>query len=134
MYKCKYFTIHELVPPDIYHGYGERAWQFLDDRSLMMLDSLREKFGSTTVNSYYWGGEREWSGLRTSDSPYYSPTSQHSFGRAFDCIFRNTDAETVRQYILRNPEEFPYITSMELGVSWLHFDCRNVDPIFTFYP
>ena len=89
-----------------------------------------------TVNNYYWGKNREWSGLRTSDSPYYSAFSQHTFGRAADCLFSGISAEEVRQDILANPQDndFKLIGSLELGVSWLHFDVRNCDRIKTYYP
>ncbi|RCU48754.1 hypothetical protein DU002_13240 [Corallincola holothuriorum] len=136
MYKCKHFQIHELVPKSVFKKRGEKAWQLLDDRLLITLDRLREKFGSMTVNNYYWQGDREWSGLRTSDSPYYSPFSQHSFGRAADCLFQDHDAESIRQQILAAPRqhEFELIGSIELDVSWLHFDVRNCDRIMTYKP
>lgn len=131
MFKCKYFEIHELVPKHIYESRGERAWELLDERALRTLDLLRDRFGPVTVNNYAFGGSREWSGLRTAQSPYYSETSQHSFGRAFDCLFRNVQAEAVRAYILRHRDDF-YITGLELNVAWLHFDCRNADKIKVF--
>ena len=136
MYKCKHFLIEELVPPQVFKDRGQKAWQLLDDRMLMTIDRLREKYGSMTINSWKWGGDREWSGLRTSDSPYYSKYSQHSFGKAFDIIFKNVTAEKVRQDILANPDkfEFEYINSLELGVSWLHIDSRNSNRIFAFRP
>ncbi|RKZ70564.1 MAG: hypothetical protein DRQ44_00210 [Gammaproteobacteria bacterium] len=136
MYKCEYFSIHELVPPHVFHKRGEKAWELLDERLLITLDSLRSRYGSMTVNNYYWGKDREWSGLRTSDSPYYSAFSQHSFGRAADCLFTGKSAEEVRQDILANPQDddFKLIGSLELGVSWLHFDVRNCDRIKTYYP
>lgn len=59
----------------------------MDERLLTTLDRLCTRFGPITVNNYYWGHEREWSGLRTADSPFYSPFSQHTFGRAADCLF-----------------------------------------------
>jgi hypothetical protein len=136
MYKCKHFSIHELVPPSVFRERQEKAWELLDERLLMTLDRLREKYGSITVNNYYWGKDREWSGLRTPDSPYYSPFSQHTFGRAADCLFANRSAEDVRQEVLANPSDpvFELIYSIELGVSWLHFDVRNCARIKTYYP
>ncbi|MFH2047000.1 MAG: hypothetical protein ABIK92_17870 [Pseudomonadota bacterium] len=136
MYKCKHFLIYELVPRRVFEERGEKAWELLDDRLLITLDKLRDRYGSITVNNYYWGKEREWSGLRTSDSPYYSPYSQHSFGRAADCLFADNSAEAIRQDILANPSDpaFALIGSIELGVSWLHFDIRNCDRIKTYYP
>lgn len=139
MYKCKHFAIHELVPPDVFRERGESAWALLDDRMLITLDRLREKYGSMTVNNYFWDGTRKWSGLRTPGSPYYRTYSQHTFGRAADCVFKHTSAEKVRQDILRKPCDltdpvFTLITSIELKVSWLHFDVRNCDRIMTYTP
>lgn len=134
MRTCIYFKIHELVPPEVYKEKGEKAWELLDSRLLKQLDLLRIHFGPMTVNNYYWGGTREWSGLRTPVSPYYSPYSQHTFGRAADCLFKNFTAEDVRQEILkrRNEEWCKYINSLELNVSWLHFDVRNCNRIKTY--
>ena len=136
MYKCEHFSIHELVPSQVFHKRGEKAWELLDERLLISLDRLRSRYGQMTVNNYYWGKDREWSGLRTPDSPYYSAFSQHSFGRAADCLFTGKSAEEVRQDILANPQDddFKLIGSLELGVSWLHFDVRNCDRIKTYYP
>ncbi|MFQ5543897.1 MAG: hypothetical protein ACE5FY_06050 [Nitrospiria bacterium] len=136
MEKCRYFKIHELVPPHVFNQRGEKAWELLDTRLLVTLDRLRERYGSMTVNNYYWGKEREWSGLRTKDSPYYSRYSQHTFGRAADCLFKRLSAEEVRKDILAAPSDpaFELIGSLELNVSWLHFDVRNCDRIKTYTP
>ena len=136
MYKCEHFAIHELVPRNVFYGRGEKAWELLDERLLITLDKLRKRYGSMTVNNYHWGKSREWSGLRTSDSPFYSAFSQHTFGRAADCLFKSKTADEVRQDILANSddEDFKLIGSLELGVSWLHFDVRNCDRIKTYYP
>ncbi len=125
MYKCKHFKAHELVPQKIYSRYGEKSFQFLDDRLLMTLDFIREMFGETTINNYHWDGNREWSGLRTSDSPYYSSTSQHTFGRAADCIFNEPDVFDIQEYILTHQKNFPFIRGIETEVSWLHIDVGN---------
>lgn len=136
MYKCNYFDIHELVPKDVYEKYGETAWKLMDDRILITIDKLRYRYGKMTINNYYWGGDRQWSGLRTPDSPYYNFTSQHSYGRAVDIIFKEVTTEEVRNDLLNNPDEdtFKLITAVELDVSWLHIDVRNVKRLFTFRP
>ena len=134
MYKCKHFIIEELVSPGTHAVRGHKAWQLLDDRLLMTIDMLRDKYGQMTINNWKWNGDREWSGLRTPDSPWYSTYSQHSFGRAVDCIFKDVTAEQVRQDILSNPDDsnFKYINSFEEGTSWLHIDVRNCDRILTY--
>lgn len=136
MYTCKYFIIQELVSPGTYKKRGDKSWQLLDDRLLITLDRLRERYGQMTVNNWQWGGDREWSGLRTPDSPWYSTYSQHSYGKAADIIFKHITAEQVRQDILQTPDhkDFELINSFEEDTSWLHVDCRNVQRLYTFKP
>lgn len=136
MYQCEHFKIQELVPPAIFEACGEGAWELLDERLLITLDRLRKLYGPITVNNWHVGQEREWSGLRTPESPFYSPTSQHTFGRAADCIFHRTDAESVRKHILADHDDpnFDLIGGIELGTSRLHFDVRNCERIKAFHP
>jgi len=131
--KAKHFKIHELVPPVIYQQRGEKAWELIDVNLIKLIDALREEFGQATINDYLYGGSRMWSGLRTADSPDYSVTSQHSFGRAVDMKFKNVSAEAVRQAMLKDPSKwvaiYPYISLEHLKdgkpISWLHIDVRN---------
>ena len=141
MIKAKHFAIHELIPPKAYSRFGNRGWMLLDPSLIELVDALRGRYGSATINNYKWKGlegSRQWSGLRTSDSPWYSQYSQHSFGRAADIIFRDMTAEEVRQDIIANPDEFlkisPSIT-LELDVDWTHVDVRNgAEGVNTFKP
>lgn len=132
MYRPEHFILQEYVPRHIFNKWGETAWEFIDERLLRMDDLLREKFGPITINNWHVGGDREWSGLRTPGSPFYSPTSQHSFGRASDKLMRLVSAEEVRQYILSYPHEFPHIGGIEIDTPWLHTDVRNHEGIKTF--
>lgn len=139
MYIPKYFKPQELVPPHVFTQRGTKSFELMDDRVLITLDALREKFGPLTVNNYHTGGDRRWSGLRTqgfyrSPSEYEASFSQHKYGRAADCIPANTTAEKMRQYVLDHPEEFPYITFLETNISWFHFDVRNCNAITTWSP
>ena len=138
MYYVKHFKIWELVPPDIYSELGERAVEQLDDRALMTLDQLRDKFGVTVVNTYKsqsmikeFGLRRE-CGLRRSTTETGAKYSQHKRGAGFDCLFRDYTAHQVREYVMAHPDEFPYINAIESGVSWFHFDCRNCERITVF--
>lgn len=135
MYTPKYFRPEEFFDPVTFHKIKHRPWEMIDDRLVISCDQLREKFGPITINNWHSGGTREWSGLRVERSPYFSPTSQHSFGRAADCIFKDVTTEKVRRYIIDNPQDFPFITTVEMEVSWLHFDVRGgVKPIHKVYP
>jgi len=138
MYYVKNFKIWELVPPDVYAARGEKAIELLDDRALMTLDQLREKFGVTAVNTYKSPamikefGLRQECGLRWSGTDTGAKFSQHKRGAAFDCLFRDHSAQSVREYVMAHPDEFPYINAIESGVSWFHFDCRNCERITVF--
>jgi hypothetical protein len=126
--KAEYFAIHELVPPKTYEARGEKAWQLIDPKLIYLIDALREEFGQATINNYKYGGNRQWSGLRTSDSPYYSAYSQHSFGRAADILFKDHTADEVRKAMVENPDKWlaicPSVT-LEDQVTWVHADVRN---------
>ncbi len=132
----KYFALHELLPKELFETNSIDGWKLLDSRILITIDKLKEIFpnGTITINNYFWGGNRNWSGLRTPNSNYYSPTSQHTFGRAIDAKFSEYDEDYIRTYIIEHPKEFPHITGIEMGISWLHIDCRNEDTVKLFYP
>ncbi len=135
MYTPKKFRTEEFVPPRVYRERGEKSLELLDARMLLTCDLLRIRYGRIKINDWVWGGNYEWSGLRTPDSTWYRVYSQHSYGRAGDLKFEtDVTAEEVRQDILANPDLdcFKYIGSIELGTSWLHFDTRNCPRIKTY--
>jgi len=131
-YTPKYFNVCEFVSRDMYNLLGDDSLLTMDIRIVMTADLIREYFDvPIIINSWRWGGLRNWSGLRTNDSPYYKKTSQHSFGRAIDFISPNMSAKNMRNTILENPKEpaFKYITGVEDfdGMDWVHVDCRNLN-------
>lgn len=134
MHRAEHFAIYELVPPIIHAKYGDFAHHFLDDRALRVIDAIRKRYGSMTCNNYIFGGSRTESGLRTPECDYYSPTSQHSFGRAFDLIPAKITAQEIRDDledfsigVLKLPASINSIT-IEDKVRWLHVDVRNNNP------
>lgn len=139
MYIPQHFILQEYLPPNLYQvlvnrGRLSSGWELLDDRLLRTDDQLRERFGKIIINNWKWGGKRLWSGIRPFGTPYYSITSQHTYGRASDKLFLESNIEYVREYILTHPEEFPYLTALELDTSWLHSDTRNTRRIMTYKP
>ena len=134
MYIPKFFKAYELVPPEIYELRKEKCFELIDVRVLITLDDLRRFFGPCIVNDWHWGGHFEQSGLRTIDAPEFSPTSQHTFGRAMDCKFEETSADKIRQFVIENRAFFPHITFLEDDVDWFHFDVRNTDQIVLWSP
>ena len=122
------FALHELVPPEIFRSRGNRGWELLDPYALRTLQTLRDVFGSITVNDWYWGGRFSESGLRGFATGTGAALSQHKFGRAFDCKFKTATPKEAHDYILAHPDRFPYLTTLEdvrHTPTWLHFDTRN---------
>jgi len=127
-YRCKYFSIEELVSPAMHKEVHEEAlWRMFDPDVLKAADWLRERYGPATINDWKWGGEFSQSGLRTPESKYYSPTSQHSKGCALDLKFRNKTAQQIRDDLAEyqfQGNKIPYFTRVENQVSWLHIDTK----------
>lgn len=133
-YSPIYFQVHELVHPNIYKKFGDLSLMFLDANMLWTIDQLRIRYGSATINNYFWKGSRIDSGLRDITSTTGSPYSLHRFGKAFDLIFKNITAEEIRQDIIKNPNDeiFKHIKRVEwkkrgVPISWLHIDSANIN-------
>lgn len=143
-YKCKHFHIYELVDPVTHRYFGERSWMFFNPRALRMIDGIWEFFndyrGCKTVvkiNDWYWGGQYQWSGLRTLDCSIGGDLSQHRLANAADCKIEGVPAEEARRVILADQDhkDLQYITCIEADVDWLHIDSRNIkDRIRIVYP
>lgn len=126
--RSKFFKIHELVPRDLFETIHEDVlWRMIPTEIIETIDKLKETFsnGSMTINNYFWDSDREWSGLRTKGSPYYSSGSQHTLFNAIDAVFSDYKAEDVRSYILSHQSRFLHITRLEDEVEWLHFDIKE---------
>jgi len=154
-----HFSIEELMPESIIKedeakGRNKNTlWRYFAPKMLWTLDQLRNRYGPVIVNDYVYGGNNHQRGYRDprsilvynpetgkTETKYSSLGSQHCLGRAADCTFTRVTSEEVRQDILKHPTavDFKYITALELGISWFHFDVRNWDRaklgILTFYP
>lgn len=127
MYKCKYFKIEELVSRSIFEKYGDIAWQFFDPLALRTLDQIREQFGQLLVNNWHSGGTLQYRGYREKACTVGAVNSQHRHGRAFDCSSKMFSAEDMRAVILTHQHKFPLLAVIEMDVSWLHFDVRNIN-------
>ena len=127
MYIPKHFKLYELLPARIYNQINHAiAWYLFDERILKAADLLRGRYGKMIINDWYWGGENHYRGWRPPDCTVGAKYSQHRFGRALDLIPVENNVEEIRQDIIASPESFDYlITTVEVGVSWLHIDCRN---------
>jgi len=128
-YVPKHFKIHEFVDPATYRARGDKAIALIDWRMLWTMDAIREYFDvPITINNWFWGGPRKWSGIRYANSDEYSQFSQHSYGRAIDFVSAKMVAAEMRKKIMDNPNEeaFQYITTIEnfTNMNWVHIDCR----------
>ena len=138
-YRPKNFILQELVMPEVYQERGERAWELLDARALLMLQMLRHAFGPIVVNNWHDGGEYKESGLRSFECSTGAKLSQHKFGRAFDCKSRNATPYEMRDFVIGKQERFPYLTTIEdpqYTPTWFHFDTRlhHLDKILIVKP
>jgi len=118
--------LDEYIPKELYLKYEKNSYVLIGliDRELVKADQLlRNRFGIVTINNWWKGGERQWSGLRTMDSPDWSPTSQHTFGRASDKLFKTATSRVVLDYISANYKTLG-ITCIESNVAWVHSDVR----------
>ena len=128
-YRPKFFHITELVDKPTFDRFGERAWMFFNPVFLRSLDRVRHHFGvPVTVNDWATGGQLSQRGLRVHTS-VGATYSQHRFGNAGDYNVEGMEAEEIRQEILKKPDhhDFELITCVEVGVSWVHHDCRNIN-------
>jgi len=131
----KNFVIQEFVDKATYERFGDKSEWFIDPRVFKIAQLVRDLFGPVTINNWHAGGPRQWSGLRTGNSKYYTTYSQHSFGRAIDMNFKDAEIKEVTKYILDN--EFTFrklgLGGIELDKTWLHLDVRNSDELIKFY-
>lgn len=130
-YRPKYLRLYELFPRELYERFKHdplRLWSLMDDRVLWTADQLRERFGAIRVNDWRSrDGGFQLRGFRPWDTDIGAALSQHKFGRALDCNFKNATAQEVQVDIRENQNrpQYLHITCIEDGVSWLHFDVRN---------
>ena len=124
-YRPKHFQLEELVPPETIDALGQNAWIVLDPRALVTLDQLRAAYGPCTVNNWHIGGNLRYRGFRPTECTVGAHHSQHRYGRAFDCSFQGKTAQVVRESIMSDTTHFPYLTTLESDVSWVHFDVRD---------
>ncbi len=134
----KNFYLDEYIPKSLYLKWEHSPtvlFGILDYRMIKANQMLRDKFGPVIINNWWHGGDRQWSGFRTPDSPHYSPTSQHSHGRASDKLFTEATAYEVRKYIKMHYKALG-ITCIEENVDWVHTDFRwtNKGELHIVYP
>lgn len=123
--------LDEYIDRETYNKYINKPHYLLGliNPNIVKIDQkIRDRHGAITINNWFTGGHRQWSGLRTPKSTYYSWMSQHGmYVNASDSLSAYSTAEEVRQDIKDNYEK-EYkplgLTCIEGGVGWVHKDCR----------
>jgi hypothetical protein len=143
--ESKYFELHEILPPELYYYLKEnnilwKGWLFFPYTTIETIDTIRETFGTTIINTYAFSKafQEKWktrteSGIRIrnwEERPGY--VSAHYHGLATDSLNPKYSAQEIREHILKNPEKFPHITRLECTIkgkeiSWLHWDSVPVE-------
>lgn len=102
----------------------ERLWGLLDDRLIIVVESLRERFGKCVINNWAYGGELHQCGFRGGDTTTGALFSAHRYGRAADLHFKSKNYNDIREDLRANP--LPFITEIEEDTQgWLHVGVRN---------
>ena len=131
IYKCKHFTLSELLPKELMDkkSYG---WGTFDERLKITIDVIRDILGiPLTCNNWESGGNRNYSGARPKDTPYYKYGSYHSIRpdrkvMAVDLVSTKMSASEMRIILVQNAKSLPYPIRIEDGVNWLHVDLAAV--------
>lgn len=128
-----WFQLYELLPKALYLKlyplHGERLWGMFDRRYRFTINAIRRRYGKMIANTWHWGGKHQYRGVRPLDCEVGALLSQHKFFRAIDLVPAAESVENIRADIIadRYPEDFKYITAVEIGVPWLHIDGRERD-------
>ena len=134
------FKLQEYLPKSVFNEVGNKGIRYIStaliNADYQLLIDLEKHFDrpiSCSINTWAFGGNRNYSGLRVSGEPYYSQFSMHSFGCASDKIFKFKDngevLETQKVYSFIRQNEAKYY---DLGIrrmedikdarTWIHWD------------
>jgi len=133
----KNFYLDEYLPKDLYlkADNHQSLIALISDELIASDQLLRDHFGPCTINNWWDGGDRIYSGFRPYDCPIGAVASDHKKGRASDKLFKNATAEEVRAFIKSNWKQLG-ITKIEEGTSWVHSSVQYTGLLILkiFYP
>ena len=132
MKATKNIAWYELVPKAYYRnneGYASAFQRVMDQGIVQAGQWFIERWGTTYLNDWYWGGGNDSRGWRPADDPDGAALSQHKFGRALDGSPESASPVEVHVDIINNPQLYldAGITTFEtvwLTPSWVHMDNR----------
>mgnify|MGYP003645619495 CR=1 FL=1 len=135
------FSLEEYVPKSVFQEHGERAIRFIStaliEADYQLLQDLEKHYGreiSCSINTWSFGGNRNYSGLRVQGEPYYREHSLHSMGSASDKIFTfkdtnvRVDNKAIYDFIIDNQAKYYALGIRRMedirdASTWLHWDC-----------
>jgi hypothetical protein len=134
LYRPQFFHLYELVCPEVYNKFGDTAWMFLEDKTVINLDWIRRTLNKPiTVNTWYDDGEFDERGLRciqckiVKDNFYQGKVyvSPHILGKAYDFDVQGMTADEVRVWLAVKKDFIPYPIRLEQDVNWCHMDTEE---------
>lgn len=128
----KNFVLGEFLPQEMFTD-GTPLKTLLSKvptKIISIAQGLRDRHGPMTINNKYRGGDRNYSCLRTSASSDYNPKSQHTLGKAIDCIFDKKTISDIWDDLEHNSQFYKdlgitRVESRSLAPTWMHFDIFN---------
>ncbi len=133
----KNFYLDEFIPKELYIAHQEyQLRRLIDERLFKLMQVIRDRHGARTINDWWNGKGRNYSGYRQVGTSYYSLFSCHSNGRATDSIGKTTAPE-IWEDIRKNYNTIykPLgLTIIEVGkeIDWLHvgLGATNLNGLF----
>jgi len=134
MYKCKYFTIQELVSPNILKVLSEaNCWRRLKTGALKDLDLIRESWGKPIyINGNHFGLSYTNSGWRHPKTTVGANWSVHKLADSFDLKDSEGEHQKLWDYIhyMIITGQLKYFNTMERKdktPTWVHLANMNTD-------
>jgi len=127
----KYFSLAELVNPDLIRRYGSQCWTFIPKEAITMLLKVRRRWNSYLLVNYQ---DLKNCGLRKPNSPH-SYMSAHKQGMAFD--LHSNDNPRLYSMIKEHHKELGVfqlenreatnINDNDKKSGWVHCSCRGFE-------
>ena len=129
-----YFDLQELVCPHVFKAYGDFAWNFLDDKIIDLINTIRERIGKPIhVNNWNTGGKFDERGFRCIQCDIVRNmieanqlyVSAHMTGKGIDFDVEGLTAEETRIWLKANQRWWYHYFRLESAVTWVHLDLYN---------
>lgn len=128
-----FFDLPELVCEHVYEKYGNFAWNFLDPRLIVTINTIRDRIGKAIfVNDWQIHGNLSQRGLRCPECEIVKGKTElymsaHCLGKGVDFECQGLVAQEVREWLKLHQNWWPYMMRLEKDVSWIHLDLYEND-------